>query len=291
MSWWNVGAAAITVVGAVISSNAASNTAGVARQAADLQWDIADRVQRQHEEMFEIWRTEYRPGELALRSQIDALRPYQVNRNRTSSRTSTNMRRQYSEARRATLSAIGRLCSLPPAGLINEMTTSQVGAEVWASNAMIRAEDILKRNRDVANREERRQFAQFARRAYFKTGSSEMAAQIARNLQVQASAAASQQSGAAAQLATTGFNYAMAAFKQYQANQPDITQQPERWENDSAMANAQRSSSPYDPNNTGVAVVPEQPEQESDGGGGGGGGLFGGLLGGGGGGFDLGDIF
>ena len=279
MSWWNVGAAAISVVGAVVSANSASNTAGVARQAADLQWDIANRIQMRDEEQHNIWRSYFRDGELSLHSRISQLRPVPIDYDRVAGRPEAEMRRQFSEARAQTLRTVVKYCSLPPSGMSNDMAIMQAGAEVWASAAMIRADEGLKRTLDAQHREERLQMAQMARQAYFKPGAGEMAANIARQLQTQASAAASQQAGAAAQLATAGFKFAEKAYDSY-TKSSDITQRPQDWEYDSAMSSSQPAQttqqvSPDPVTQSGITVT--ESNSGGDGGGdsgGGGGGIF-----------------
>ena len=219
MSWWNVGALAVSVVGSVISYNSASSTASAAQQAADLQWDIANRIQRRRDELFDMWRTVFRPGELALKAQVAALRPYEVDYNRTTSRGRSQIRRQYGEARRTTSQVLARNCLLSPPCLLNDLLTRQGGAEAWASNGLIRAEDNLKRVLDVQNRQERLQFMQMGRQAYFKTGGGEMAAKIAANLQNIAQTASASNSAATGSFITSAFNYAGKAWESYNAPQ------------------------------------------------------------------------
>ena len=277
MTWWNVGAAAISVVGAVISSNSAANTAGVARQAADLQWDIANRIQMRDEEMHAIWRSDFRDGELALRSRVSQLRTDPINYSRAGGRPIPELRRQFSEARASTLRTVAKYCTLPPAGLANDIAVMQAGAEVWAANAIIRAEEGLKRTLDVQYRAERLQMAQMGRGAYFKPGGGEMAAQIARQLQLQASAAASQQSGAAARLATMGFQFAQQAYQNYEKSN-EITANPQNWEYDSAMPSSQPASTtqsnPDPTTRTGITVSDTPAQSDSGDGDSGGGGLL-----------------
>lgn len=279
MGWWNVGAAAITIVGSVISANSAANTAGVAQQAADLQWDIANRIQQRDEELQAIWRAEYRDGELSLRSRVSQLRPTDIPYDRMGSSVRSEMRRQFSNARATTLTTIASTCTLPPAGLINDISIMQAGAESWAGTGMIRAEEGLRRALDAQHRAERMQMAQVGRGAYFKPGGGEMAAQIARQLQAQASAAASQQAGAAGRLATMGFQYAQKAAENWNST-PEITTNPSAWEYDSAMPSSASTQQATTTQNSTAATtqiqVPAETQQSEGGGGGssGGGGIL-----------------
>lgn len=264
MSWWNVGSLAVSVIGAVISSNAASSTASAAQQAADLQWNIANRIQQRREELFDLWRSVIRPGELMLRSQVAALRPYEVNYDRTASRGRVQVRRQYSEARRVTALALARQCLLPPSGLLNDLITRQSASESWNINALHRAEDQLKRVLDVQNRQERLQFMQMSRRAYFKTGGAEMAAKIAANLQSVAQAASASNSAAAGNFIASAFNSAGKAWESYQSSQQPQQQtqqeQPrlrDNWESYTGPSAASNMDNQYNESypETGVAVT------------------------------------
>lgn len=204
MGWGTVIGAAGGLIGGLLASESSRDTAQSAQYAAQLQWDIANRVQAIADEMQGIWRQYYMRMEVDLNDEIQALPPYQVQYATAANRAIVEVRKQFGLARRKTLECMDIHCVGAAISTVRDMATGEALAAGWAATLMIRGEDAMKRSVDHQQRQEQLAIAQFAHKAYFSTDGTMLAAKIAQGLQTSAAQSASNQAGAAGYMITSG---------------------------------------------------------------------------------------
>ena len=206
MGWGSIIGAAGGLIGGLLASESSRDTAQSAQYAAQLQWDIANRVQAISDELFTLWRQEFLTDERALNREVQGLTPYRVQYATAANRAIIEVRRQFGLARRRALECLDPHCVGAAVATARDLSTNEAMAAAWAASLMERGEDALKRSIDHQQRQEQLQLVQFAHKAYFSTDQTALAARIAGNLQASASASASNQAAAAGYLVTQGLN-------------------------------------------------------------------------------------
>lgn len=192
------------LLGGLASSESSRGNARAAMYAANLQWQIANRIQAIEEELFALWRQEVRPMELTLNNEIQGLQPYRLQYATATARAITEVRRQFSVARRKQQECFDVHCVGAIVGSARDMSMGEAMAAGWASTLMMRAEDAMRRSIDHQQRQEKLGMIQYGHEAYFSTDQTAVAAGIADRLMRSASASASNQANAAGYMVTTG---------------------------------------------------------------------------------------
>lgn len=185
------------LLGGLFSSSSARSNAAAAEQAARLQWDIADRIQKREQELFDIWKQDYLPCEQALRAEVCSMPVYEVQYDTAAQRAITQVRRQFSRARRDALACLDTHCAGAYCGLTKDLAIAEANAAAWAATTAMRTEEALKFQRDQQRREEQHRITNTGRQAYQQSRGAEIAANIAGTQAGAARQAASNQSAAA----------------------------------------------------------------------------------------------
>lgn len=228
MGWGAVIGAAGGLIGGLIASESSRDTARSAQYAAQLQWDIANRVQARSDETFALWRQEYRPLEQALNNEVTTLDSYRAQHATAAQRAIVEVRKQFGLARRKALECMDVHCVGPAVAMVRDMSLNEALAAGWAANLMERSEDALKYTIDHQQRQEKLANAQFGHEAYFSTDQTRLAAQIAGNLQRSAASSASDQAAAAGYLVTRGLQTIFGEGGLFSSNKanPNVSQAP-----------------------------------------------------------------
>ena len=192
------------LLGGLASSESSRGNARAAMYAANLQWQIANRIQAIEEELFALWRQEIRPMELVLNDELQTLPPYRVQYATAAARAITEVRRQFSVARRKQLECMDVHCVGAAVGSARDMSLGEAMTSGWAATLMTRAEDALQRSIAHQQRQEKLGLVQYAHEAYFSTDQTAVAAGIADRLMRSAASSASSQAQAAGYMVTTG---------------------------------------------------------------------------------------
>ena len=192
------------LLGGLVGSSNSRDNAEAALAAAQMNWEIANRVQVLEEELFALWRGEYLPMELALNDEIQALPGYQVQYQTAASRAVVEVRRQFSKVRRKTLECMDVHCVGAAVAQIRDLSLHEAMAAGWAASLMHRAEDALKRSLDHQQRQERLGLVQFAHQAYHSTDQTTVAANIADRLMKSSAKSASDQAFGAGYMVAQG---------------------------------------------------------------------------------------
>lgn len=171
-------AVAGSIIGALLSSSSASSNAAAASEAAALQYQIAKRVQDRLDTLFDLWSTQYKACELALKNEVCALKNYVPQYQTVANRALTEVRRQFTRARVDALKCLPLNCVGASCAVEGQLNIAEAGAAAWAMNAAIRTEDL---RRDVFNRsirEEKYRMAAFGRQHYMNVNAELATAQM-----------------------------------------------------------------------------------------------------------------
>lgn len=206
MGWGSIIGAAGGLIGGLLASESSRESASAAQYAAQLQWDIANRIQARRDELFALWRQEYKPLELNLQAELAALPGYVPQYATAVARGVSEVRKQFSIARRKALECMPVRCVGAQFAAVRDLALNEALAAGWAGGLMSRAEDTMKRSLDHQQRQERLTLAQFAHQAYFSTDGTQLAVQIADRQQRTAAQAASNNAEAAGRMITWGLN-------------------------------------------------------------------------------------
>lgn len=192
---WIAGIGAI--VGGLLSADAAGDSAQAAAQAAELQYKIATRIQDREDELFELWRTEYKGCELALKNAVCNLTSYEPQYETAARRSITQVRRQFARARRDALACLDAHCVGAACGITRDIALAEASAASWAANVAIKVEDEKKLVRDQQVLENKFRVAALGHQSYFSTAGSQLAATIYGRVGDAAARMAASNSGAA----------------------------------------------------------------------------------------------
>ena len=192
------------LLGGLTASESSRGNARAAMYAANLQWQIANRIQAIEEELFALWRQEIRPMELVLNDELQALQPYRTQHATAAARAITEVRRQFSVARRKQLECMDVHCVGASVAAARDMSLGEAMTSGWAATIMQRAEDAMQRAVAHQQRQEKLGLIQYAHEAYFSTDQTAVAAGIADRLMRSAASSASSQAQAAGYMVTTG---------------------------------------------------------------------------------------
>lgn len=151
------------------------DSADSAKYLADKQYEIADQVQRREDRLFYIWEQHYRACEIALKDEICRLPVFTLFPFERSHEAifdvQTAFWRTQPDIERDTFNNCGRLhCSLD-----NIVAVTQAGINVWAANAVMRADEELLPVRRQHRFEELARMSAFGHKAYFNSRGAEMA--------------------------------------------------------------------------------------------------------------------
>lgn len=195
-----------SVIGGLFASSNASDQAQAANNAAQLQWEIANRVQVREDYLFDTYKTEYRECELAYKDEICNMKPYEAKTKLAARRALTEVRREMSKAESDILDCLSEYCVGAHCGLIRDARYQEASVAVSAMNAAIYAEENLKLMRDQQRHEELARMVGFGHGVYFQTSGSALASQIYGETARAAREAASRSASATGRFIAEAFN-------------------------------------------------------------------------------------
>lgn len=157
-------------------------SAQAASYAAEKQYEIARRVEAREDELFRLWRTVYKPIELELADEYDALEPYTPQTTTAQVRVLTDVRKTFAKARLDARACMDVHCVGAHLALVREMGMTEARSAAWAMSLAGRAEEQKARDLDLQYRKEKQNLAQLGHGAYFSDDAARLGVQISDHL-------------------------------------------------------------------------------------------------------------
>lgn len=152
-----------------------SGNSDAAKYLADRQYEIADRVQRREDRLFNIWREHYRACELKLKDEICSLPVFTLFPRENGQIAQFDVQTAFWRTATDIEDRVQQTCGKLTCSNDTYIAVARAGIMAWASNAVIRADEVLLPVRRQHRYEELSRLAAFGHKVYFNTRGAEMA--------------------------------------------------------------------------------------------------------------------